>query len=323
MVRCSRSMVFATVLIALCVSAAIAQSFPTKPIRIIVPAVPGSGPDVRMRHAAPKLAEALRQPVVVDNRPGANGAIGAQEAARSSPDGYTLFMGNINNALNDLLNPNPCCRLTQEFVPITRFAAAPLILLVHPSVPVASLKEFIDLAKAKPKTLTWASGGTGSLGQLLGEMIKAASRIDATEIPYKSTGADLTDLLAGHVMAGFNYAGVVGAHIKTGKLRALAVANARRLTVLPDVPTMAEAGLPGIEATGWNGIFAPARTPLPVVRVVHQEVARTLNSPEIKDQIVSVGGEIGGDTPEEFAVFVHAEMAKWGKVIKDAGIRLE
>ena len=319
----SRSMMLAAVLIAPCVSVAIAQSFPTKPIRIIVPAVPGSGPDVRMRHAAPKLAEALGQPVIVDNRPGANGVIGAQEAARSAPDGYTLFMGNINNALNDLLNPNPCCRLTQEFVPITRFTAAPLILIVHPAVPATSLRELIDLAKAKPKNVTLASGGAGSLGQLLGEMIKAASRIDATEIPYKSTGADLTDLLAGHVMAGFNYAGVVGTHIKTGKLRALAVANSRRLTVLPDVPTMAEAGLPGIEATAWNGIFAPARTPPPVIRAVHQAVARTLNSPEIKDQIVGVGGEIGGEMPEEFAAFVSAEMAKWGRVIKDAGIRLE
>ncbi len=277
---------------------ALAQNFPAKPIRIITPVVAGSAPDLRVRSVAPRLTEALGQPIVVDNRPGANGAIGAREAARAAPDGYTLFNANINNALNDLLNPDPSCRLNQELVAVTDLALSPLIMVVNPSVPANSLKEFIELARSKPKGLTYASGGSGSIIQLLAERIKAAAGIDVVEIPYKSLGADLPNLLAGHVDAGFSVASTLGAHIRSGRLKALAVAGPRRLAALQEVPTMAEAGLPGMEATVWNGIFAPAGTPRPVILLLQENFARALNAPEVREQITSSGAEVGGRPPE-------------------------
>jgi tripartite-type tricarboxylate transporter receptor subunit TctC len=312
-----------TIALAAACGAAPAQHFPAKPIRIISPVVAGSAPDLRVRSVAPGLAEALGQPIVVDNRPGANGAIGAREAAKAAADGYTLFNANINNALNDLLSPDPSCRLNQELVAVTDLALSPLIMVVHPSVPANSLKEFIELARSKPRGLTYASSGTGSVIQLLGERIKSSSGIDILEVPYKSLGADLPNLLAGHVDAGFSVLSTLGAHIRSGKLRALAVAGPRRLAALPDVPTMAEAGLPGMEATVWNGIFAPAGTPRPVVLLFQEHFARALNAPEIREQIAASGAELGGRPPDEFAAFVRAEILKWGKVIKEAGIRLE
>jgi tripartite-type tricarboxylate transporter receptor subunit TctC len=315
----------ATLLLAaatLCASA-LAQNFPTKPIRIITPVVAGSAPDLRVRSVAPKLTEALGQAIVVDNRPGANGAIGAREAAKAAPDGYTLFNANINNVLNDLLNPDPSCRLNRELVAVTDLALSPLIMVVNPSVPANSLREFIELARAKPQSLTYASGGSGSVIQLLAERVKAAAGIDVVEIPYKSLGADLPNLLAGHVNAGFSVLSTLGPHIRSGRLRALAVAGPRRLAALEEVPTMAEAGLPGMEATVWNGIFSPAGTPRPVIQLLQENLARALNAPDVREQIAASGAELGGRPPEEFAAFVRDELLKWGKVIKEAGIKLE
>jgi tripartite-type tricarboxylate transporter receptor subunit TctC len=304
-------------------ASALAQSFPAKPIKIIAPVVAGSAPDLRVRSVAPKLAEALGQPIIVDNRPGANGAIGAREAAKAAADGYTLFNANINNALNDLLAPDPCCRLNRELVAITDLALSPLIMVVNPSVPAKSLAEFVEFARAKPKVLTYASGGAGSVIELLAERIKAAAGINVVEVPYKSLGADLPNLLAGHVDAGFSVLSTLGPHIRSGKLRALAVAGPRRLAAAPDIPTLAEAGLPGIEATVWNGVFAPSGTPHPLLLLLQQNFARALNSPDVREQIAASGAELGGRPPEEFAEFVRAELAKWRKVIKDSGIKVE
>lgn len=309
--------------LALLSAPALAQQFPSKPIRIITPVIAGSAPDLRVRQIAPKVAEALGQPLVVDNRPGANGAIGAREAAKAAPDGHTLFNANINNVMNDLLAPDPSCRLNRELVAITDVALAPLIMVVNPSVQASSLREYIALAKSKPKGLTYATGGSGSVIQLLAERIKAAAGIDVVEIPYKSLGADLPNLLAGHVDTGFNVLLTLGPHIRSGKLRALAVTGQRRLSALPEIPTMAEAGLPGMEATVWNGIFAPAGTPRPVIALLHETLARALNAPDVREQTAASGAELGGRPPEEFAEFVRAEAAKWGRVIKDAGIKLE
>lgn len=304
-------------------SLAIAQSFPTKPIRIIVPAVPGSAVDVNARRIAPKLGELLGQPILVENRAGANSAIGAREVARAAPDGYTIFQGNVNNSLNDLLTSDTSARLNAELIPITRLFGSPLMMLVHPSVPANNLREYIELAKAKPQTVTFASGGTGAITQLLGERVKAAAGINIREIPYKSIGAELPDLTAGHVMTAFLVPGVVTQFIKGGKLRALAVAGPRRVSILPEVPTMAEAGLPGVEAAGWNGLFAPAGTPSAIINRLQQAVTQTLNQPDIRDEAATFGSEIGGDRPEEFGAYVRNEIARWGKVIKDAGIKLE
>ncbi len=301
---------------------AVAQNYPIKPIRIIQTGVAGSPSDMRARQVAQKLNDALGQPVVVDNRPGANGAIAAKLAAKAAADGYTLLSCNISQALNDLLNPDPSCRLNQELVPITRLTSGPLILAAHPSIPAASLQEFIDLAKAKPGTLTYASGGQGGLSHLLGEWVKARTSINIRGIPYKSVSAELPDVLGGHIDATFNYFNIIGPHINSGKLRAIAVANAQRLAVAPAIITLAEAGLPGVEATGWNGICVPAGVPQPVVNLLHRELVKALHDRVIRDQMISSGADVGGERPDEFAAYIRAELAKWGKVIKDAGISL-
>ena len=303
-------------------TSALAQNYPVKPIRIITGTATGAPNDVRVRQVAQKLIESMGQPVVVDNRPGANGAIGARLAAKGAPDGYTLYSCTNNDMMNDLLNPDPSSRLNQELVPITRLTSGPLILAVHPSIPATSLKEFIDLAKAKPGSLNYASGSPGSLNQLLGELIKSKAGINLVGVPYKSTRAELPDVIGGHVNATYNYFQLLVPHINSGKLRALAVADAKRLLVAPAIATMSEAGLPGVEATGWNGICVPAGVPQPVIALLHQEVVKALNDRVIRDQMISTGANVGGERPEEFATFIRSELAKWGKVIKDAGISI-
>jgi len=300
-----------------------AQSFPTKPIRILVPSPPGSSPDIRARQIGAHLTESLGQPVIVENRLGANGMIAAREAARSAPDGYTLFLALINNAIGDALKPDPCCRLNQELVPISRFTMTPLVMVVNPSVPAKSVKEFVELAKSKPGALTYASAGPGSIGQLVGEWVKSEAKINVLEVPYKAVNAEIPDLLAGTVMTAYDVPQVIVAHIKSGKLRALAVAGPSRLALLPGVPTTAEAGLPSVEAIVWNGIFAPAGTPQPVLQILHREIVKAYNAPDVKKQVQDTGGDVVADTPEEFAAFVRAEGAKWTKVIRDANIKPE
>jgi tripartite-type tricarboxylate transporter receptor subunit TctC len=302
---------------------AAAQSFPSKPIRILVSSPPGSSPDIRARQIGAHLAESLGQPVIVENRPGANGLIAARETARSAPDGHTLFLALINNAIGDALKPDPCCRLNQELVPISRFTMTPLVMVVNASVPARSANEFVELAKAKPGALTYASGGPGSISQLVGEWVKSEAQIKVLEIPYKAVNAEIPDLLAGVVMTAYVVPQVIVAHIKSGKLRALAVAGPARLALLPEVPTTAEAGLPGIEAIVWNGIFAPAGTPRPVLQILHREIVKAYNAPDVKKQVIDTGSEVVADTPEEFAAFVRAESAKWTKVIRDANIKPE
>lgn len=302
---------------------AAAQSFPTKPIRILVPSPPGSSPDIRARQIGAHLAESLGQPVIVENRPGANGMIAAREAARSAPDGHTLFLALINNAIGDALKPDPCCRLNQELVPVSRFTMTPLVMVVNPSVPARSAKEFVELAKSKPGALTYASGGPGSISQLVGEWVKSEAKINVLEVPYKAVNSEIPDLLAGVVQTAYVVPQVIVAHVNSGKLRALAVAGPSRLALLPGVPTTAEAGLPGIEAIVWNGIFAPAGTPRPVLQILHREIVKAYNAPDVKKQVQETGGEVVADTPEEFAAFVRSEGTKWTKVIRDANIKPE
>jgi len=303
--------------------AAQAQTWPAKPIRLVVPAVAGSAVDVQARRVATDLAEALGQPIVIDNRPGANSAIGAREVARATPDGYTLLQGNINNSLNDLLLGDACCKLNEALVPITRLFSSPLVMVVNPKVQASDLKGYIALAKAQPQLLTFASGGPGAITQLLGEKVKLAAGINVREIPYKSIGAEMPDLLAGHVDTAYLAPVVVEQNIKAGKLHALGVAGPQRVAIISQVPTMAEAGLPGIEAAGWNGLFAPAGTPDAVIRRLQAETAKVLATPAMKAEAAQKGSEIGGEKPEEYAAFIRAEIAKWGKVIKDSGIKLQ
>ena len=300
-----------------------AQSFPSKPIRIVVPAVPGSAVDVNARRIAPGLSEGLGQSVIVENRAGANSAIGAREVARAAPDGHTLLHGNVNNSLNDLLSADNCCRLNEALIPVVKLFSTPLVMVVHPSVASVNLKEYLALGKSQPQLLTFASGGIGAITQLLGEKIKSAATIGVREVPYKSIGAEMPDLLAGHVMTAYLSPVVVAQHIKSGKLRALGVAGPHRISTIPEVPTLAEAGLPGVEAAGWNGLFAPAGTPPAIVRRLHQETVKVLASAPIKADSLTLGYEIAGDGPEEFGAFVRAEIGKWGRVIKESNIKME
>jgi len=302
---------------------AAAQSFPSKPIHILVPSAPGSSPDIRARQIGAKLFESLGQPVIVENRAGANGLIAAREAAKAAPDGYTLFLALINNAIGDALNADPCCRLNRELVPVSRFTMTPLVMVVHPSLGVQSVKQFVELARAKPDALTYASSGPGSINQLVGEWIKHEAGIKVLEVPYKAVNAEIPDLLAGQVTAAYVVPQAAAVHVRSGKLRALAVTGPSRLAMFPDVPTTAEAGLPGVEAIVWNGIFVPAGTPQPVIRILHRELVKAYNAPDVKSQVVDTGSEVAADTPEEFAAFVSSESAKWSKVIREANIKAE
>ena len=310
-------------LAALAAAGAAAQSFPSKPLRILVPSPAGSSPDIRARQIGTKLSEALGQPVIVENRPGANGLIAARETAKSAPDGYTMFLALINNSIGDALKPDPCCRLNQELIPVSRFTMTPLIMVVNPSLGVSSLKEFIQAAKSKPDGITYASAGPGSVAELVGEWVKWDAGIKVLEVPYKGVNAEIPDLLGGQVMVSYIVPQVVLTPIKAGKLRALAVASSTRLAMLPDVPTMAEAGLPGIEAIAWNGIFVPAGTPRAAIDVLHRELVKAYNAPDVKSQVIATGSWVAADTPEEFAAFIRAETAKWAKVIRDANIKPE
>ena len=319
----TRATAILTVVTAVAVPAATsAQSFPNKPIRFIAGGA-GSPADMRARQVAQKLKESLGQPVVVDNRPGANGAIGARLAVKSAPDGYTLFNCSTLHMLNDLLNPEASTRLNKDIVPITRLTSGWLILVVHPGVSAASLREFIDLAKARPATLSYSASSQGSLSHLLGEWIKLKAGINIRGISYKFTSAEIPDVLGGHINATFNYFNILGPYVNGGKLRALAIASPKRLQVAPDVVTMSEAGLPGVEANGWNGVCLPAGVPQSVADLLYREVVKALADPVIRDQMIATGAEPGGERPEEFAAFIRSELTKWGKVIKDAGIVMQ
>ncbi len=320
-----KTVLFATALLGLAaaVSPALAQTYPSKAVRWLVPTGAGSALDVVARRVAPKLAEALGQPVIVENKPGGNSVVAAREAARAAPDGHTLYQGVINNAINDVLTPDPCCILNDKLVPVTRLISTSLVMVVHPSVPANSVKEYVALAKSKPNALTYASGGPGSITEMIGELLKTTTAIQVREIPYKAIGAEFPDLTGGHVDTAFLAPVVIRDVVATGKLRALAVADSQRVNILPGVPTMAEAGFAGVEGVGWNGIFVPAGTPAPIVQRLHKEIAAILQGKEMKDDAANLGYRLGGESPEEFAAFVRSEEQKWSKVIKDANIKVE
>jgi tripartite-type tricarboxylate transporter receptor subunit TctC len=304
-------------------AAAAAQQYPTKPIRWIVPTGAGSAVDVTARRIAPRLAEALGQPVIVENRPGANSMIGAREVARAPADGYTLFQAVINNALNDVIAPDACCTLNDKLIPVTRLLTTPLVMVVHPSVPANSVKDYVELARAKRGQLTYASGGTASITQMVGELLKWSTKIDVREVPYKAIGAELPDLTGGHVDAAYLAPIAIRDHVKSGRLKALAHTGPKRLEILPDVPTMTEAGYPQMEATAWTGLFVPTGTPPAIVQRLQSEIDRILKSDEIRQDAVTFGSEFPGGTSESFGTFVRGEVQKWGRVVKDAGIKLE
>ena len=308
----------------LAATAVLAQVYPGKPIRLIVPFAAGGGNDNVARLVGKRLADSLGQPVVIDNRPGAGGVVGAELAAKSAPDGYTLFLGGVGS---HAINPNLHAKLPydpiKDFAPVSLLAQAPLVLVVHPSVPVHDVAEFIAYARAHPGRLNFASNGNGSSSQLAAVLFGSMAGVDMVHVPYKGLAPALTDLLAGEVQLMFSSVVAILPHIKAGKLRALAVTGAKRLAFMPELPTIAESGLPGYEASSWYGILAPAGTPRDIVMKLNAELAKALEQPEVKNSLLAEGAEPAGGSPERFAAHIRAEMERLGKIIRDAKIRLE
>jgi len=300
-----------------------AQAYPAKPVRLIIPFAPGGGNDILGRIIGSRLSEALRQQFIIDNRAGAGGTIGAELAAKSPPDGYTLVIGHIGTlAVNPTLYKKLPYDPVKDFQPVSLFAKVASVMVVHPSLPVKSVKDLIALAKRRPGELVYGSGGNGGAGHLATEYFKLMAKIDMVHIPYKGTGPALIDLLAGQTQLVFG--GVPGSigHIKSGRLRALGVSTSSRLPVLPDVPTVGES-LPGYEATQWYGVLAPAGTPAPIVSVLNKEIVSGLKDPKMQARLSDNGSEPFASTPEEFAAYIKSEIALWAPIIKAAGVRVD
>lgn len=301
-----------------------AEAYPAKPVRIIVPFPSGGPVDTLARIVGQQLSPVLGQQMIVDNRPGANGIIGTDLAGKAAPDGYTLLMGNlgplaINVSLYHKLPYDP----VRDFAPVAMVAVAPQILVAHPSLPTRSVRELVQLAKANPGQLVYGSPGTGSGAHLSMELFKTMTAINIMHIPYKGATPALADLLGGQTSLVLSSIVPAQPFVKTGRLRGLAVTSRKRTPALPGIPTMIESGLPGFEAMAWFGVLAPAGTPRSIVARLDSEIARILQKPEIKNQLAGFGSEPGGGTPEEFAAYIKTEIDKWGKVIKDAGIKGE
>jgi tripartite-type tricarboxylate transporter receptor subunit TctC len=309
------------ILCGLLASAATGQDYPQKPIRLIIPFAPGGSNDIIGRLLAARLTETLGQQVIPDNRAGAGGSIGAELAAKSPPDGYTLVIGHIGTlSVNPTLYKKLAYNPVTDFAPISTIAKVANIMVVHPSVPAKSVQELIALAKRRPGTLTYGSGGTGGAGHLATEYFKLMAKVDITHVPYKGTGPALVDLIAGQTQLVFAGApGIVG-HMKANRLRALGVSTARRLAVFPDVPTIAEAGVPGYEATQWYGLLAPAGTPAPIVDKLNREIASWVQTKALQERLVADGSEPFTTKPDEFLAFIKSEIARWAPVIQSAHI---
>lgn len=297
----------------------LAQSYPAKPIRFVVPYPPGGASDLTARIIGQKLSEAWGQPVIVDNRAGANGNIAAEQVAKAPADGYTMLMGNVGpNAISPSLYTNLAYDVA-SFAPVTLTTTVPIVLLVNPSLPVNNVKELIAYAKANPNKLNFASAGNGSSNHLTGELFKSIAGIDIVHVPYKGDGLALTDVMGGQVSMMFTTVVSAMPHVKSGKLRAVAVASAKRIAAMPNLPTVAESGVPGFDSSSWGGILFPAGTPKAIIAKMHDAVVMILAMPDVKVRLSSLGAEVVGNTPEEFGSYIRSEAAKWGKVIKTSG----
>jgi tripartite-type tricarboxylate transporter receptor subunit TctC len=298
----------------LAAAAALAQAFPSKPVRIVVPFPPGGGADTLARIMEPKLAGIWAQPIVVENRPGASGHIGADFVAKSAPDGYTLLMSSTASLTEKNVN---------QFAPVSLVSASAYIVTANPGVGATNIRELIALAKANPGKLSFGSSGTGAASHLSAELFKSMAGVDLLHVPYKGTGQAVTDLLAGHVNLMFAPAQTVMPYVHAGKLKALAVTGSRRSETLPNLPTVAESGLPGYEAVGWFGLLAPAATPKATVAKVSVEANRVLAMSDVREKMLGLGADPAGNTPEEFARFIRDDQAKWSRLMKEAGITAE
>ena len=300
-----------------------AQPYPTKPIRLIVPFAPGGGTDITGRAIAMKLSEALGQTVVVDNRAGANGTIGADIAAKAPPDGYTLSMISSSHSVNPSIMKKLPYDLINDLAPVTQATTQPYALILHPSVAAKSVKELIALVKAKPDSLNYGSSGTGGLSHLSGALLCSMTGITMTHIPYKGGSPALTDLVGGQIQMLFSTILQAQSQLKGGRVRALAVTTARRSAGAPDLPTMQEAGVAGYEVAGWYGMVAPLKTPAAIIARLNTETVKALRAADIKDKLAADGSEPVGSTSEAFSLHIKTEVAKWQKLVKDANIRAE
>lgn len=299
------------------------QPFPGKPTRIIIGFPPGGAIDVVTRMLAPRLSEAFGQPVIVDNRPGANGVLATDLVAKSPPDGHTIFIGTLGNlAMNPSFYPNLPFNRDKDLTPVTQVASVAFMLLAHPSVPFKSVPELIAYAKANPGKVNYSSSGNGSTPHLTGELFNSLAGVKTTHIPYKGAAPAITDLIGGQVQISYDAVATSVAHINAGRLRGIAVTGPKRVSMLPNTPTVAET-VPGYEVVNWFGMVAPAGTPRAAIARWRNEIVKVLNVPEIRDKLRALGTDPVGSTPEEFGSFMKAETVKWARVIKEANIRVE
>ena len=317
--------ILASALLALSLAAqpVAAQPYPTKPVRLIVPFPPGGVTDIVGRILAQRLGESLGQQVVVDNRGGAAGAIGAQAAAKSAPDGYTLLMATATHAINATLTPNPNFDLVRDLMPVSLAASVPLLLAVNPSFPARDVKELVAAAAVRPGQVNFASGSTGSASHLAGEMLKTMAKVDMVHSPDKGGNLGIQDLVAGQVQLMFENMPSILPFVQSGRLRGLAVTGAKRSLAAPELPTMIESGFPGFEAGSWYGLFAPAGTPADIVSRLNADMVKSLRTPETRKLLSQQGAEPIGNSEAEFAAFIRDEIAKWGRVIKAANVKIE
>ncbi|MDB5902612.1 MAG: hypothetical protein JWM26_1490 [Betaproteobacteria bacterium] len=319
-------MICAAVLMTMGVTAAFGQTgaaYPNKPIRWIVGYTPGGTADMLARAVGQKLTEAWGQQVIVENRPGAGTNIGTEVAAKSAPDGYTLFMPTVANAINPTLYPKLNFDILRDFVHITNFAKVPGIVVVHPSVPARNVKELIALAKAHPDSLRHGSTGIGSPHHLAGEIFKSMAGVRMVHVPYRGATPAITDIIAGHIEVYFGAMVSTLPHVKSGRVCALGVTTLKRVAAVPDIPTISEQGLKGFETGSWFGVSVPTGTSKDIVNRLHKESVRILALPEVRDRMASEGADFVGDTPEQFTAFIRSEMDKWGRAVKASGARPE
>jgi tripartite-type tricarboxylate transporter receptor subunit TctC len=301
-----------------------AQAWPSKPIKWVVPFAPGGTTDILARTVGEKLALALGQPVIIENKPGAGGGVGAEFTAKAAPDGYTIMGGTIStHAINASLYKNLPYDPVKDFVAITLIARVPNMLVINPDVPAKDVKELIALLKANPAKYSFASSGNGTSQHLSGELFKSMSGTDMQHIPYKGSPPALQDVMGGQVTMTFDNITTAWTLAKAGKLRALAVTTAKRSSIAPEVPTLAESGLPGFEVGSWQGVFAPAGTPPDIVKRLNAEVVKILNLPEVREKLGGLGAEIVANSPEEFSALVKSEVVKWADVVKKSGAKVD
>lgn len=319
-----RSAIFAAALLAAWVCASQAQTFPTKPLRLVVPFAPGGSSSIVARAVAAEMEKGLGQPIIVDNKPGGGGNVAMLEVAKAEPDGYTMIIGHVGSlAMNPFLYSKLPYDIDKDFAPISLLAIVPAIFVVHESVPAKNLREFVALAKKEPGKMYYGSAGNGSAGHLAMEYLKQVTGIDIQHVPYKGTGPNIIDLVAGRTQAASAGTPPLMPHVKAGKLRVIAVGTSKRLHTLPDVGTVAEQGYPGFETSQWYGLNAPGKTPQAIIQRLAAEAAKAAKSASVMERFAHDDAEAVGSTPAEYAAFIKKEQERWGKVVRAAGIKID